>query len=155
MDAWIMSIVGVVCLGVLLEIVLPDGQSSKYVKGTFSLLVIFVIASPLPKIVKGDFDFSLSDISLSIDQKYLDELNENKAEQISNDIEKLLLSNEIHAKIQIELDDDNISINKIFVSYKTSQNETKEASDDTVKTIINLIWDKYNIASDNIFVNSE
>ena len=44
MGAWIMSVVGVICLGVLLEIVLPSGKTTKYVRGTFSLLVVFVIS---------------------------------------------------------------------------------------------------------------
>ena len=43
MGAWIMSVVGVICLGVLLEIVLPSGKTTKYVRGTFSLLVVYVI----------------------------------------------------------------------------------------------------------------
>lgn len=47
-NAWIISIVGVICLGILLEIVLPEGQTGKYVKGAFSLLVVFVVAAPLP-----------------------------------------------------------------------------------------------------------
>jgi len=31
MGVWIMSIVGVICLGILLEIMLPDGKTAKYV----------------------------------------------------------------------------------------------------------------------------
>ena len=30
MGAWILGITGVVCLGVLIEILLPDGQAGKY-----------------------------------------------------------------------------------------------------------------------------
>lgn len=51
LSAWITGIVGVICLGILLEIVLPEGQTSKYVKGAFSLLVVFVIAAPLPNMI--------------------------------------------------------------------------------------------------------
>ena len=65
MGAWIMSVVGVICLGVLLEIVLPSGKTTKYVRGTFSLLVVYVIASIIPVVAKADWDFDSDDASVS------------------------------------------------------------------------------------------
>lgn len=55
-----MSVVGVICLGVLVEIVLPSGKSAKYVRGAFSLLVVFVIASIIPSIAKADWTLDLN-----------------------------------------------------------------------------------------------
>lgn len=52
MGAWIISITGVICLGILLDIVLPDGKTTKYIRGAFSLIVILVIVSPLPSLLK-------------------------------------------------------------------------------------------------------
>lgn len=57
-----MSVVGVICLGVLVEIVLPSGKSAKYVRGAFSLLVVFVIASIIPSIAKADWTLDLNDV---------------------------------------------------------------------------------------------
>ena len=37
LTAWLTGITGVIALGVLLEILLPEGQTGKYVKGAFSL----------------------------------------------------------------------------------------------------------------------
>lgn len=62
MGAWIMSVVGVICLGVLLEIVLPSGKTTKYVRGAFSLLVVYVIASIIPVVAKADWDFDSDDL---------------------------------------------------------------------------------------------
>ena len=62
MGAWVMSVVGVICLGVLLEIVLPSGKTTKYVRGTFSLLVVYVIASIIPVVAKADWDFDSDDL---------------------------------------------------------------------------------------------
>ncbi len=62
MGAWIISVVGVICLGVLLEIVLPEGQTTKYVRGAFSLLVVFVVASIVPTIAKADWNLDLDGI---------------------------------------------------------------------------------------------
>ena len=53
LTAWMTAIAGVIALGVLLEILLPEGQTGKYVKGAFSLLVIFVVVSPLPGVIRA------------------------------------------------------------------------------------------------------
>ena len=52
MSGWLIGIVGVVSLGVLIEVLLPEGENSKYIRGIFSIIVIFVIISPLPKLAK-------------------------------------------------------------------------------------------------------
>ncbi len=59
MSGWILSVTAVICLTVLMDIVMPDGQMNKYVKGITSLIVVFVVVSPLASIFKGEFDFSL------------------------------------------------------------------------------------------------
>ena len=50
MSAWIMSVVGVICLGVLLEIVLPSGKSTKY------------SASIIPTIAKAEWTLNVDDM---------------------------------------------------------------------------------------------
>jgi len=71
MAGWIMGIVGVVCLGVLLDLVIPEGQTAKYIKGVFALVVIFVIISPLPALLGREFKLSFSDDGYFADQDYL------------------------------------------------------------------------------------
>lgn len=65
MGAWIISITGVICLGILLDIVLPDGKTTKYIRGAFSLIVILVIVSPLPSLMKKEWKFSFDDSAFS------------------------------------------------------------------------------------------
>lgn len=73
MGAWILSISGVICLGILLEIVLPDGKVAKYVKGAFSLLVVLAIAAPLPALVKKNFNINIdTDIFKTSGEEYVD-----------------------------------------------------------------------------------
>lgn len=66
-----MSIVGVVAIGVLLDILLPSGEINKYIKGVFGIVVVFVIIIPLPKLVKGDFiNFFDASQDIKIDEGY-------------------------------------------------------------------------------------
>ena len=49
MTSYILSIVGIVFLGVLVDVIMPDGEMNKYVKGVFSIIALCVIINPLPK----------------------------------------------------------------------------------------------------------
>ena len=40
MAEWLMSVVGIVAAGVLLEIILPPGDTAKYAKGAYALIVV-------------------------------------------------------------------------------------------------------------------
>ncbi|MDE6967403.1 MAG: stage III sporulation protein AF, partial [Clostridia bacterium] len=79
MNGWLLSIVGVVALGVLLEILLSDGQTSKYIKGVFSLAVVLVLVAPLPKFLNKNFDINdFFGESMTTQTTFLNNLNERK-----------------------------------------------------------------------------
>ena len=50
LSAWVLSIVGIVVLTLMVDIIIPEGKTGKYIKGVFAMLTVFVIAMPLPKI---------------------------------------------------------------------------------------------------------
>lgn len=93
-SSWIISIAGVIVLSVLIELILPDGQMNKYIKSIFSFVIVFVIISPLPKLLKQDITFSEffdSDQSFSIDTNYLEQVNLNKLVASQQQIENQCL----------------------------------------------------------------
>ncbi|MCQ2602424.1 MAG: hypothetical protein MJ193_00710 [Clostridia bacterium] len=69
MNAWLISVVGVVSLSLLLEVLISSGSTSKYVKGAFSLVVIFVLIAPLPAIFDGD-NLNLGDLTIEYDENF-------------------------------------------------------------------------------------
>lgn len=101
MQNWLLSIVGVVCLGLLLEIVMPDGQTTKYVRGAFSLLVIFVVVSPLPSFFKNGAKLELGEISVYTDESYLSEVDERIVAEREIKIETALSQNGYDADVKI------------------------------------------------------
>ena len=54
MSAWLFSIAGVIILSGLLDLVLSEGETKKYVKGIISIIVIATIISPLTKLADKD-----------------------------------------------------------------------------------------------------
>lgn len=120
MNAWLLSIVGVVSLGVLLEILLADGETAKYIKGVFALAVVLILVAPLPKFLNKDFD--LNDFfgkEMQTQTTFLNSVNERKNQERENRILTELKKSEIDVqKVRIFYlrgDTDNIDIVKIYV----------------------------------------
>ena len=43
MSAWVMAIIGVISITVLVDILLPEGETAKYIKGVLSIFVVATI----------------------------------------------------------------------------------------------------------------
>ena len=121
MSQWIVGVVGIISLGLLLEILIPEGQTSKYVKGAFSLLVIFVLISPLPKLLGGEYDFNFDGVSYEIDTDYLTYATNQYTRTLEDDLEEILKEQGIQSTVEIVVKDgkvkdiDFVSV-KIFLS---------------------------------------
>ncbi len=92
-SSWLLSIAGIVCLSVVVELILPDGQINKYIKGIMSFLITLVIIMPLPKLLNSSKDYSNIfnfDQQIEADEEYLYQLNLNKVASVQQDIERAI-----------------------------------------------------------------
>lgn len=55
MTTWLASIVGVVVVGVIVELMTHHGRMGPFVRSIYAFIVLFVIVSPLPKMLKTDW----------------------------------------------------------------------------------------------------
>lgn len=104
MGAWLLKITGVIALSALSSLLIPNGQTKKYVKGIFALITLFVLVSPLPKLLKSDFSgfpnaFDTA-TELEIDETFLYGVATNAYKTQERNIEKFLKENGIEAKVK-------------------------------------------------------
>lgn len=104
MGAWLMKITGVIALSTLSSLLIPNGQTKKYVKGIFALITLFVLVSPLPKLLKSDFSgfpnaFDTA-TELEIDETFLYGVATNAYKTQERNIEKFLKEKGIEAKVK-------------------------------------------------------
>lgn len=73
-SSYILSIVGIILLGVIVDLMLVDGQVKKYVKSIFVLFVIFTLVAPLPNFVNNikSGEITIPSTEVDIDESYLD-----------------------------------------------------------------------------------
>ena len=120
LSSWVLSIAGIVLLSTLVELILPDGQMNKYIKGIMAFIIVFVIVSPIPKLIgQGDnwgvFNFTNS---INYDEETLNQINLEKIEAIKNEIitgsEKLGYKN-IKVKVNAQTNTSKLEIKTIYV----------------------------------------
>lgn len=105
MGEWLLKITGVIALSALSSLILPSGQTRKYVKGIFALITLYVIISPLPKLLKSDFaNFSgifENEAELSVDESFLYGVTTNGYKTRERNIEKFLAEKGVEAKVNV------------------------------------------------------
>ena len=99
MSGWVLSVTAVVCLTVLLDIIMPDGQMKKYVKGIVSIIVIFVIVTPLASLAVGKFDLTKGNITIDSDMLASLESTSDRYREIQ--LESMLSEDGITADVKI------------------------------------------------------
>lgn len=88
-SSWILSITGIVLTGVLIDLILPNGQTNKYIKSIFSIFVIFVTISPLIKLMNNNFNLdSFVNSQIEIDQNYVEHINNSRILTLNKSITK-------------------------------------------------------------------
>lgn len=72
--AWIMSILGIVVLGTVVDLLLTKSRLKNFIRSIFATVSILVIITPLPSLVKNGFNIDFSDIQgeIQLDDNFLD-----------------------------------------------------------------------------------
>ena len=55
MTTWLASILGAVVVGVIIELLTQHGRMGAFVRSIYGFIVLFVIVSPLPNLLKADW----------------------------------------------------------------------------------------------------
>ena len=143
---WIISVVGVILLSVLTDVLRPEGQMNKYVKGIFSILLIFVIIAPLADFIRKDIEigdllnFDMESDGIVVEKSEIVEMEES----LRIDLETLGIQCE---KVVIFSRENNINT---IVGVNVFLKEKKEEMD--VDRIRKIIKNKINIEQEKIFI---
>ena len=143
---WIISVVGVILLSVLTDVLLPEGQMNKYVKGIFSILLIFVIIAPLADFIRKDIEisdllnFDMESDGIVVEKSEIVEMEES----LRADLETLGIQCE---NVVIFSRENNINT---IVGVNVFLKEKKEEKQ--VDMIRKIITNKINIEQEKIFI---
>ena len=151
---WVLSIVGIIVLSMLVDLLLPSGSMSKFIKSIFGYLIIVVILSPVFSFFTQK-DFSINDIFSSSNVQIQDSFVANVNRQFLDSVEKSI-EKSCHEKgikfvevgIQADIFENEIEIKQISVNLKNIV-ITDEVKHTNIRTSI------VNIIKENIKVKEE
>lgn len=88
MGQWLAPILGVVVVGVIIELVSKESRLGKFIRSIYAFFVLFVIIQPLPKLF-NNLDFFTSD-SLPVNSALVTELTQSRRQaQIAQTLAQL------------------------------------------------------------------
>ena len=150
MTTWILSIIGIVLLGVMLEIIIPDGKINGFIKSIFSILFMFVVISPIIKFVNKSDIIELPVIELEGNEN---DIVEQKLVELKLQIENHLIDNGVEGvNVEVEgyLTNKDIIISKINVEVNNSVILDDDGHINKYKLITKLIKEKVEVDEKNI-----
>lgn len=148
-SAWVMAIAGVCVLGVLVDLILPNGQTKKYIKGIFAFVVVLVVVSPLPSLVNKDFSLAnifKEDDAMIIQEDFIFKVNKDRIESLENMIEADLSeqgASEIKITLSANIFTDKLKIDAVFVDLSrmvlSSNLEHKDINELVIKSVLKYV----------------
>ncbi len=121
MAGYILSILGIVVAGVFIDIIIPNGTISKYIKSIYAIFVLAVIISPIINFFNKNQGFNLQYQEYEINENLINYINQNKVKSIENnitaDLEEEGMSN-IDIIINYSIDNNELSINSCTINLK-------------------------------------
>ena len=144
-SSWAQQIIFAVIIGVIIQMLLPEGKSKKYIKIVIGVYVLFSVISP---VVGKNIDMDFGNYSLEIETNTV--LSENNTENSINEIYKTNLKKEIISKLKkkgygcesVEIEVvENYEIEKITIKgiYEFKEKEKESEDEKTVSKVNEVI----------------
>lgn len=158
MKEWIYSILAIILLTTIISIIVPDGKLGKMIKGIFALIVMLVIISPIMSFSSFNTDSLINNTQIdgSIQDSFLNFINENKTQNLENEI--LESFNKIGVKnALIDLDYEysseyvySIKNAKIYLNNAVINSEKEHIL--VIEEMINTVIEKTNLLRKDIYI---
>ncbi|MBQ8431053.1 MAG: stage III sporulation protein AF [Clostridia bacterium] len=121
MQTYIISVLGLVVLSVLTEIILPAGQTAKYIKSIIAVFIVYVLVNPIVTFIKSDFDLDnyIDTSTIKVNQTLLFNLYEEQIKVKQDDLENKLKEEGyegVEINLEFEIVEEEIIITKAIIN---------------------------------------
>ena len=135
---WVMSIVGAAVLGVLADIIMPEGSTKKYIKSIMSIITLFIILSPLPGLLNKKWDYTelFSGKDIQADKRIVDNVNLQQLAVLEDSIENKLSMdgiNDVQIKLTAIIDNNVLKVRAVSVNVSRCDIKKDSKTFDKIK----------------------
>ena len=86
MSGYILTILGIVLAGILIDIIVPTGKINKYIKSIFAIFVVAVILMPVVKFIAKSDEITINYTDYEIEQNLMDYIFSSRVTAYENEI---------------------------------------------------------------------
>lgn len=137
MTGWILSIVGTVLTITLTEVMLPEGQTTKFIKGVISLMIIYVVIAPIPVLLQSKIDinrfFDFSTSGYESDGAFIGIIKEDKQSALSEELNAAFAERGLGEASVLVVLDDKYEVERVILT--ASEKDLDEAYGLTVTSL--------------------
>ena len=149
MSGWLISIVGIVFLGILFDMIYPNGKTNKLCKSIFGIITLIVMIKPIFKI-----DINLENKNF-INTSLQDDLSDVKINLLEKEIESGLIIQGIDGVI-VEIDsniDDNVFVVKnVYIDITNAVLLKNFENINKYEVIVNVVQKVVNIEKEKVII---
>ncbi len=156
MAGYILSILGIVIAGVFIDIIVPSGSISKYIKGIYSIFVVAVIISPVIKFLNKSHDFTIKYEEYNINDNLLKYIYTMRATSLETNIEKVL--NEegfsgVDIIIKFSIENNELKYNSCYANLKNLEISADKQHINKYEFIMEIIKENTNLTEEEIIID--
>lgn len=156
MNGYILSILGIVVVGILFDVIIPSGSISKYIKSIYAIFVVAVIISPVVNFLsnKNEIDFNYQEYQ--IDSKLINYINTQKVKSLENEIESELKENgyeNVDIKLDFSYENEEIKYISCIINLKNLLLKDGQAHINKYEFIKNVVKEKTNMTFEEMLID--
>jgi len=154
MTGYILSVLGIVVAGVFIDVLLPSGTISKYIKGIYSIFVVAVLICPITNLL--DKDFKLTYTQMQTDEKLLNYIYNNRVKSQETELEQYFESEgfkgiELHLEFSIE--NDTLTYNVCEINLKNLEINADKQHINKYEFIKSTVTNATNLTEEEIYIH--
>lgn len=149
--SWLLNIVGIVFIGVILDVVLPNGKTNQFIKHVFSVFMLFVVVSPVSNWVSSAFNVEVSSGVTDSNFLYVTNLEKINAleKDIVSEIESGGISN-VSVIINGNVFEEVLTINSVYVDVSNAVSENNLTKSEVKDFVLDKILINVDVVKEDI-----
>lgn len=141
MGQWVVTVAGIAILSVLCDVILPEGQTRKYIKTVVGVIVTLVMLQPIVSFVgrSGKLDIPTSgSYSVEVQQSYLDMVEDKQYKAQAETVKSILQAKDVAVK--------DVTVNRSSKTVSVSVDEKRsEAKQSQINSVVKTYFADYKI----------
>lgn len=156
MTGYILSILGIVVAGILIDVIVPSGSINKYVKSVYSIFVVAVILNPLISLISKSKNLNLSYTDYELDKELISYIYTERTDNLEESIETHLdgegFSN-VDIKINFSIENNELIYNSCEVNLKNLVIASDKQHINKYEFIMEVVQSYANLTDEEIIIN--